>query len=634
VSGKRHIEWLIVFDNVSDRSILDEYWRVASKGSAIVTCRSPEIASLYAKTKLEVDCLGPQEGPEFLLSLCRRNPYWDEREFGLATAVSRVVGNHPLTLNMIGCHLRQCGKSLEHFLRDNPTFERDLVIRQDPLVRPENAHERSVSDIFALNAKGTTSLDGPPRLLVNMLAFLDPDGVPLDLFTSHSRDAMLSEGPDDVENFVNLNMILENPFEDSIVFDHSRSILLDLALIKMDGSNNKIKCHRLVQLAAEWSMSSEQKSTILNKLVFFLNAAFPAQVDGQPLLSQWPKCDEFAASVVSVLESCIKNLDHIRQPALLAEVACRCAWYYYEKGWFDTARRMTDQVIEFCEQLLATGNHAGYTRWYVIDMISHHFNTKGAIGMKIPEADHGLEMYQTSLNIRVGNLREGNQEDQMWIGAAMGNLAISLMATGEAEQALPKLLELVQREDMKTNEDLYLSNLCLCFYLLFRLEEALVTSEAAVECIKRRWGSNDVRIATVMFYVSNIRERMGDIDGAQEAIAICMDIRQQNMPLHPETGLTYHRMGVLFRRNGDTERACEHLAKALDVFSSCEVHPGAVCRTALELGAVAQKAGHLQVSEACDRLASQYKRSINGFGMCSLGDSPSEYDRFITVGLR
>ena len=48
---------------------------------------------------------------------------------------------------------------------------------------------------------------------------------------------------------------------------------------------------------------------------------------------------------------------------------------------------------------------------------------------------------------------------------------------------------------------------------------------------------------------------MGDMDGSQEALAICMDIRQQNMPLHPETGLTYHRMGVLFRRNGDTERA-------------------------------------------------------------------------------
>ena len=317
-------------------------------------------------------------------------------------------------------------------------------------------------------------------------------------------------------------------------------------------------------------MSSEQKSTVLNKLVFFLNAAFPAQVDGQPLLSQWPKCDEFAASVVSVLGSCIKNMDHIRQPALLAEVACRCAWYYYEKGWFDTARRMTNQVIEFCEQLLATGNHAGYTRWYVTDMISHQFNTKGAIGMKIPETDHGLEMYQKALNIRVGNLREGNPEDQMWIGAAMGNLAISLMATGKAEQALPKLLELVQREDMKTNEDLYLSNLCLCFHLLLRLEEALVTSEAAVECIKRRWGSNDVRIATwvprnpfrgkanetsVMFYVSNIRERMGDIDGAHEAIAVCMEIRKQNMPLHPETGLTHHRMGVLFRRRGDAARA-------------------------------------------------------------------------------
>lgn len=242
-------------------------------------------------------------------------------------------------------------------------------------------------------------------------------------------------------------------------------------------------------------MTAEDIELSLNKLVFFLNSAFPSQVDGQPLLSQWERCDEFASSVVSVLDACMRHRSQISQPVLLAEVVCRCSWYYYEQGRFTTATRMADQAIAFCEHILESRHHPGYTTWYVKDMISHQFNTKGAIGMKIPNVDHGLSMYEEALALRVRNRREGNEEDAMWIGAASGNLAVSLMAAGKAEAALPLLLELVQREDMKTNEDLYWSNLCLCLSLLGCYEDSLLASKKAEECILRHWSQDDVRMA-------------------------------------------------------------------------------------------------------------------------------------------
>lgn len=264
----------------------------------------------------------------------------------------------------------------------------------------------------------------------------------------------------------------------------------------MDDNNAKIKCHRLVRIAAERTMTDAEVAYILNKLVFFLNSAFPAQIHGEPLLSQWSNCNRFAASVISVLESCIRHTEVLNQPALIAEVAGRCSWYHYEKGWFATATELADQAIAFCKVVLTHENHFGYTAWYLRYVVSDQFNTKGAIGMKVPQTDHGLSMYQQALDIRVNNRQKDRAEDSMWIGAAMGNLTIPLMAMGRAEEALPKLLELVHREDMKTNKDLHLSNLCLCLYLLSRFEEALAASEAAVECIRRQWGDKDSRMAT------------------------------------------------------------------------------------------------------------------------------------------
>lgn len=243
-------------------------------------------------------------------------------------------------------------------------------------------------------------------------------------------------------------------------------------------------------------MTKGEISLVLNKLVFLLNSSFPTQSNGEPLLSQWDQCDKFAASIVSVLDACIRHIEAVSQPILIAEVVCRCSWYYCEKGWFGHAARLADDAIALCERVGSNMDHAGYSAWYVRDMISHHFNTKGVIGAKIPLPDFGLSMYEKVLQIRTNNRREGNAEDEMWIGAAIGNSAISLMAIGRAEEALPKLYELTQREDMRPNKDVYLSKFCLCLYLLGRHNEALVQSEIASACIRSHWGEDDVRMAT------------------------------------------------------------------------------------------------------------------------------------------
>lgn len=278
--------------------------------------------------------------------------------------------------------------------------------------------------------------------------------------------------------------------------DRSLEALIELAFITTDDNNAKLKCHQLVQIAAENSMSPSELSSIFNQLVFFLNASFPAQMDGQALLSQWEQCEKLASNVMFILKSYRRLRDQIHPPVLLAEVACRCSWYYYEKGQYSAAIEMAEDAISLCEHALERGNHPGYSEWFVRDMISHQVNTKTAVAKRIPTPDHGLSLAEEVLRIRESNRRELNQEDDMWIAAARGNLAVSLMAVGRDDEALRILLVLIDRPDMKSNKDVYLSNLCLCLTHLGHWEEALDCGEKARNLISSQWGEDTAQMAT------------------------------------------------------------------------------------------------------------------------------------------
>lgn len=68
-----------------------------------------------------------------------------------------------------------------------------------------------------------------------------------------------------------------------------------------------------------------------------------------------------------------------------------------------------------------------------------------------------------------------SSKDEFWIASAKGNLSVSLIALGRTEEALEIILELLEREDMKLNVDLYLSNACLCTTIMGRLDIAMST---------------------------------------------------------------------------------------------------------------------------------------------------------------
>ena len=157
---------------------------------------------------------------------------------------------------------------------------------------------------------------------------------------------------------------------------------------------------------------------------------------------------------------------------------------------------MVDDGLSICYQALTCGHHPGYSRWFVKDMTSHLVNVQATVYREQPAADHGLDLAQKVLDMRCENQKSAgglSASEQYWISLAKGNLAVSLMGVDRDKEALDLLLELLGREDTKSNEDIYLENAALCCSRLGGLEDASGYISRAFESVKALRGEDAAR---------------------------------------------------------------------------------------------------------------------------------------------
>lgn len=380
----------------------------------------------------------------------------------------------------------------------------------------------------------------------------------------------LYEGPDEVDDFPDLDEVLKAPFnEQKFPLSYLKPLgsLLDTSLVQVDNEKNWIKCHRLIALAVAESMEPRETSLAFHKLLFFLNATFPRQDHGEPLLNHWRKCEELASQVQALLDTFSRYREHlanmhIGEPILLCELICRCSWYFYEKGHFRAALEMVGKGTSICDRALKTGFHPGYTHVFVQDMVSHLVNVQAAVAREKPDLVNVLSLAQKVCDIREENKISKPGLDpggDGWILMAKGNLAVSLMTLDRMQEALNTLLEilpLLETDDMKYTQDIHLSNAALCLLRLGHLEKATDYINRTMKCVMQRDGANETEaLAICHFYLSGIHEAQRDISTAREHLQRCLSIRKTLKPHHHYTGFTHHKMGVLQQLNGQHERA-------------------------------------------------------------------------------
>lgn len=187
--------WLLVFDNADDAQDLVPYWPINLKhrGSVIITTQIAGFSPISESfKKVEVPSFTSAEGSICLFKYLERG-HLEVEERNSAKELTRLVGGSPLALATIGGYVGPPSNySLTDFLKD---FNKKSLFWNCEDVSTVRAYERSLATVFDI---ALDELDDDAKRLLEVLAFLDPDGVPEDIlrvfFEDSEHEMCLVEG--------------------------------------------------------------------------------------------------------------------------------------------------------------------------------------------------------------------------------------------------------------------------------------------------------------------------------------------------------------------------------------------------------------------------------------------------------
>lgn len=185
----RHTSVLMVFDNVDDAQTLEDYWPRDARVSVIITTQNPSVARTYGAKVVEPPLLTPEQSRDFMLRL---NPAAVGTLVSEQKAVDHIadrLGHLPLVLDLIGSYAASISSSYGVFLQKYATFDQDFLFSGSASGRHSaRTYQASVNTTWTLKLQ---HMNQGAKLLMNTLAFLDPDGMPLTFFEKNDEEAKL-----------------------------------------------------------------------------------------------------------------------------------------------------------------------------------------------------------------------------------------------------------------------------------------------------------------------------------------------------------------------------------------------------------------------------------------------------------
>ncbi|KAF4992903.1 hypothetical protein FGRMN_6846 [Fusarium graminum] len=168
--------WLVIYDNVVEKKVLQPFWPSSSHGHAMMTTRNPTLALDFASTGIEIASWNAQTGSEFLLFLLKKEIGKDLTREGIsAYELSKRLSGHAMGLTHMAGLIHHRSVSVTEFI--------ELYMSD-----PRRIHNDDESELQTLLDFSFKSLDPESCSLLGVLAFLTPDDIPQKLFEMQKED--------------------------------------------------------------------------------------------------------------------------------------------------------------------------------------------------------------------------------------------------------------------------------------------------------------------------------------------------------------------------------------------------------------------------------------------------------------
>ncbi len=171
--------WLLIFDNVADFALLQDFLPPSGNGSILITTRN-HIANTLA-TSIQINKMSPDDGALFLLRCSKKlaadAPLQKASKTNITHArqLSELLDGHPLALNQAGAYIAETKTTLAQYLR--LYRERHALLLQQRAI-PSKESPLSIAVTFLLSFQKVADAHPFAANLLRLCAFLHPDAIP------------------------------------------------------------------------------------------------------------------------------------------------------------------------------------------------------------------------------------------------------------------------------------------------------------------------------------------------------------------------------------------------------------------------------------------------------------------------
>ncbi|KAJ9604888.1 hypothetical protein H2200_010277 [Cladophialophora chaetospira] len=549
--------WLMIFDNVEDFRDLDRYLPYESRCNAtvIITTQQPTIPSWLANTTtISVKEFDRETAGKCIFEYLEREET-DADELEIASQLADHVGRLPLAMATIGGYLKRSEMSLAEFFEH--IQHSASLWRRAPNIDETQSYARSLESVFT---KAFADLKPPSRELLNVLAFLDPDSIPLDILE---------------------NAIAEKAFEhidSKYALDDCYWELRSRQLIRRDRSATGpyLSIHRVVQwnVLLDLTEDQEHRWQVFQQAFDIVKKMLPKTSPlAEPEPEVWPPYAKHGRQILELRTHCLWPEPKVDLPVEFAQILSDMGTYMWFSGKFPEGEEALNTAEDIMDADKAPREHPLRASLYVMHGVITSFEG-------VSQREHSFELRKLAYESRMDLLgkkpkvKRTREEDMLIFNV------LSDMAFGEIQQEnFDKVEEIMQKclaqyKSWEADEMMipfeyskYYQLIAFCHMAAHRRVDAIEAIARCHELMQAAAGDGHPMAQLIKFCHANLLWHSQVEEGQQKALDINKAVLEHRRKLLGEfshfTLESYSTCGKLCEESGELEKAREYLDTCL-----------------------------------------------------------------------
>jgi tetratricopeptide (TPR) repeat protein len=556
-------DWLLIFDNMEVPDLVFGFIPKNPSGDVIITTRNAFENGIYS---LKVPVLNREDSRELLSILT------DQTDEKILDLIADILGDLPLALEQVGAYIDQNEYTLSEYLKilQNPSH-----VLSDRITPTEDYPEK-LTTAFELTFKKIIEKSLQAMDVLNIIAFLAPDDIPIFIFNNSKELSGINEHID---------------------FEQIKSILTSFSVL--DIQTESMSVHRLIRKFLVDRLAPDNKKLVFERAIEIIFDSFQFNLDN---IDSWSVCSRLIPHIQALLEQSKAFGDGILK---FADLLNKAGFYLYISCYYSLAKEFLEQAIAIKEPIVGSSHPE------IADLLS----TLGGVFGQMSDWKKAKEYYERVIAIDrafYGNVHSKISRDLTCLGATLNVL--------DDQQAAYHCFE----EALKVNKKLYESDSihyarAMCNYgealtWIGRLKEAMPFYKKALVIYEKTYGKNHHKVAAILQNMAGLQLDLGNIDAASGYFERAYEIDKATFsPDHRRIGDNYLNFGNIFLGEGEPEKALFYFKKALSIhrkhIGDDHIHVASIL---VLMGKATRDCGYLIEARAYfERAISIYKKSFS-----------------------